>query len=47
MCIVSSKKIYRNRHLVAPQRAEEETLGFIFRCLFCLRKINHFLALVQ
>lgn len=34
MCVMSSKRFNRNRHLVAPQRAEEETLGFISRCLF-------------
>ena len=38
MCVMSSKRFNRNRHLVASQRAEEETLGFISRCLFCLRK---------
>lgn len=38
VCHKFKKRFNRNRHLGAPQRAEEETLGFISRCLFLSAK---------
>lgn len=41
MCVMSSKRFNRNRHLVDSQRAEEETLGFYFQVSFCVcKKMN-------